>query len=92
MAGAPPYRLALNWDGAPHGYSVVPQSMDAFLQKVFAPTVGTAVDALFWCAPARRLATRPCTAERFEWKSVDLRPTDPHAARISASELHEYSR
>ena len=45
----PPYRLALNWDGGPHGHSPVPQAMDDFLQKVFAPTAGTAVDALFWC-------------------------------------------
>ena len=44
-----PYRLALNWDGAPHSYSPVPQSMEQFLQKVFEPITGTCVDALFWC-------------------------------------------
>ena len=45
----PPYRLALNWDGAPHSYSPVPQSLEQFLHKVFEPLTGTCVDALFWC-------------------------------------------
>lgn len=45
----PPYRVALNWDGAPHGYSPVGQTTEDFLSHVFAPTCGTSVDALFWC-------------------------------------------
>lgn len=44
----PRYGIIYNWDGAPHGYSEVPQSMDAFLAKVFAPLEGTQVGALFW--------------------------------------------
>ena len=44
-----PYRIIYNWDGAPHHYDEYPQSMEAFLQKVYAPLAGTQVDALFWC-------------------------------------------
>ena len=50
MINKPPvYRIIYNWDGAPYGYSEVPQSMDAFLNKVYAPLKDTQVDALFWC-------------------------------------------
>jgi len=49
MAKPPPYGIIYNWDGAPHGYSEVPQSMDAFLDKVYAPLADTQVGALFWC-------------------------------------------
>jgi hypothetical protein len=45
----PDYRIIYNWDGAPHGYSEVPQRMDAFLEKVYAPLEETQVGALFWC-------------------------------------------
>ena len=31
------YQLIYNWDGNPHAYSAYPQSMDEFLDKVFAP-------------------------------------------------------
>ena len=48
-ASPPEYSLVLNWDGGPHGYDDVPQSMADFLERVFAPVIGTAVDALFWC-------------------------------------------
>ena len=44
-----PYRIIYNWDGAPHGYTPVPQSMEHFLEKVYAPLEATQVDALFWC-------------------------------------------
>lgn len=44
----PEYRVIYNWDGAPHGYSPTPQSMDAFLDKVYAPVKDTQVGALFW--------------------------------------------
>lgn len=43
------YGIIYNWDGAPHGYSEAPQSMDAFLEKTYAPLEGTQVGALFWC-------------------------------------------
>ncbi|MDP7364479.1 MAG: hypothetical protein QF768_17960 [Candidatus Latescibacteria bacterium] len=43
------YRIIYNWDGAPHGYSEVPQSMENLLQAVYAPLEDTQTDALFWC-------------------------------------------
>ena len=49
MPKPPLYRVIYNWDGAPHGYSPVPQSMEHFLEKVYAPLEATQVDALFWC-------------------------------------------
>ena len=49
MPKPPCYRILYNWDGAPHGYSEVPQSMDAFLEKMYAPLEDTQVGALFWC-------------------------------------------
>ncbi|MBT4097423.1 MAG: family 10 glycosylhydrolase [Gemmatimonadetes bacterium] len=42
------YRIIYNWDGAPHGYSPTPQSVESFLDKVYAPLKDTQVDALFW--------------------------------------------
>ena len=49
MSHPPDYGIIYNWDGAPHGYSPVPQSMDAFLGKTYAPLEDTQVGALFWC-------------------------------------------
>ena len=49
MNRPPDYRLIYNWDGAPHGYSPVPQSLEEFLEAVYAPLIDTQVDALFWC-------------------------------------------
>jgi len=49
MPKPPPYRIIYNWDGAPHGYSEAPQSMDAFLEKTYAPLEDTQVGAHFWC-------------------------------------------
>lgn len=49
MPKPPHYGIIYNWDGAPHGYSEVPQSMEAFLEKVYAPLKDTQVGALFWC-------------------------------------------
>jgi len=49
MPQPPAYGIIYNWDGAPHGYSEVPQSMDAFLEKTYAPLEETQVGALFWC-------------------------------------------
>ena len=49
MSTPPDYGIIYNWDGAPHGYSPVPQSMDAFLDKTYAPLEDTQVGALFWC-------------------------------------------
>ncbi len=49
MRPLPNYGIIYNWDGAPHGYSEAPQSMEAFLEKVYAPLRDTQVGALFWC-------------------------------------------
>lgn len=43
------YGIIYNWDGAPHGYSATPQSVDEFLELTYAPLVDTQVGALFWC-------------------------------------------
>ncbi len=44
-----PYRIIYNWDGAPHHYDEYPQTVEQFLEKVYAPLADTQVDALFWC-------------------------------------------
>ena len=46
MPVPPDYRIIYNWDGAPHGYSPAPQSMEEFLEKVYAPLEETQVGAL----------------------------------------------
>ena len=48
MPVPPDYGIIYNWDGAPHGYSPVPQSLDDFLEKTYAPLEDTQVGALFW--------------------------------------------
>ncbi len=53
MPVPPDYRIIYNWDGAPHGYSPVPQSLEDFLEKVYAPLEDTQVGALFWSAGGR---------------------------------------
>jgi hypothetical protein len=45
----PSYRIIYNWDGAPHDYSEFPQSLEQFLEKVYAPMKDTQVGAHFWC-------------------------------------------
>ena len=45
----PDYKLVYNWDGAPHGYNPVPQTLEQFLEGVYAPLIGTQVEALLWC-------------------------------------------
>lgn len=49
MSRPPEYGIIYNWDGAPHGYGPVPQSMDHFLGKTYAPMEDTQVGAHFWC-------------------------------------------
>ena len=46
---APTYKIIYNWDGAPLDYAEYPQSVEQFLEKVYAPIQDTQVDALFWC-------------------------------------------
>src|SRR6266566_3124418 len=45
----PSYKVIYNWDGAPHDYSEYPQSLEQFLEKVYAPMKNTQVGAHFWC-------------------------------------------
>ena len=47
MPRPPDYGIIYNWDGVPHAISEVPQSMEAFLDKVYAPLEDTQVGALF---------------------------------------------
>ncbi len=49
MSSPPNYGIIYNWDGAPHGYGPVPQSMEHFLEKTYAPMENTQVGAHFWC-------------------------------------------
>jgi hypothetical protein len=49
MPAPPPYGIIYNWDGAPHGYGEVPQSLQHFLAKTYAPLERTQVGAHFWC-------------------------------------------
>ena len=49
MPGPKNYGIIYNWDGAPHGYSAVPQSMDDFLDKVYAPLIDTQVGCPTTC-------------------------------------------
>lgn len=43
------YKIIYNWDGAPHQYSEFPQTLEQFLEKVYAPMKDTQVGAHFWC-------------------------------------------
>ena len=47
MPRPPDYGIIYNWDGAPHGHSEVPQSMEAFLEMMYAPLADTQVGAHF---------------------------------------------
>ena len=49
MPKPPDYGLIYNWDGNPHSYSEYPQSMEQFIEKVYAPMEDTQVGAHFWC-------------------------------------------
>jgi hypothetical protein len=49
MPKPPDYAIIYNWDGAPHNYSEHPQSMEDFLEKMYAPMADTQVGAHFWC-------------------------------------------
>ena len=49
MPRPPGYGIIYNWDGAPHGYSPHPQSIEQFLEKMYAPMEDTQVGAHFWC-------------------------------------------
>ncbi|NKB68150.1 MAG: hypothetical protein GKR89_13895 [Candidatus Latescibacteria bacterium] len=48
-SSVPDYGIIYNWDGAPHGYSQYPQSLEQFLDKVYGPLNNTQVGALCWC-------------------------------------------
>ena len=79
MPRPPSYGIIYNWDGAPHGYSEVPQSLETFLDKAYAPLVDTQVGALFWCIGEH--ATR--------WPTDDLEMLgDVHGRRYESA--HSY--
>jgi hypothetical protein len=59
----PAYRIIYNWDGAPHGYSEYPQSLEQFLDKTYAPMKNTQVDAHFWCIGEHEAKWRPTRME-----------------------------
>ncbi len=71
----PRYPIIYNWDGAPHGYSQYPQSLDQFLEKTFAPIKNTQVKALFWCIGEHEAT----------WNSKDLPMAGDSENRIYAS-------
>lgn len=72
----PHYGIIYNWDGAPHGYDEVPQSLAAFLERTYAPLVDTQVGALFWCVGEH--AAR--------WPSAALEPLgDIHGRRYEGA-------
>ena len=66
------YGIIYNWDGNPHGYSGYPQSLDDFLEKVYAPIKDTQVGALFWCV-GQHEAKWPSTEIPMIGDSVDRR-------------------
>lgn len=49
MPRPPDYGIIYNWDGAPHGHHAVPQTMEKFLETMYAPMEDTQVGAHFWC-------------------------------------------
>ena len=56
MPRPPDYNVIYNWDADLHSWDEVPQSMEAFLDKVYRPMEDTQVGAHFWCLgehPAR---------------------------------------
>ena len=63
MPRPPDYGIIFNWDASPHSSSEVPQSMEAFLEKVYSPLEDTQVGAHFWCVGDQHLAN---------WKSDTL--------------------
>lgn len=62
MTAPTDYRVIYNWDGAPHSYSEVPQTMEDFLAHTFAPLEDCQVGALFWCVGSHEA----------HWDSTDL--------------------
>ena len=82
MPRPPDYGIIYNWDGAPHGYSEVPQSLESFLDKTYAPLVDTQVGALFWCIGEH--ATR--------WPTEDLEMLgDVHGRRYESAGAYTHT-
>lgn len=83
----PAYRLIYNWDGAPHGYSEYPQTLEQFLAKTFAPMKGTQVDAHFWCITEHEAKWRPSELEftgETEGRRYDSAGSMRHSENIRA--------
>lgn len=91
MAEVPRYRLIYNWDGAPPLYSEVPQSQEAFLEKVYAPLVETQVDALFYC-PGEHASTWPSKVMDWEGEFTGRRYRLPGTYRHAENLRQAYER
>ena len=105
MQRPPDYGIIYNWDGAPHGYSEYPQSMEQFLDKAYSVMKDTQVGAHFWSTGGsedgdRRL-NKPDSyihARHFTQSANILsmydRGEDPHAALIQRGHelgMHVYA-
>ena len=64
------YGVMYNWDGAPFGYSPYPQSLEQFVDKVYAPLENTQVGALCWCMGTHE-ATWPSAVVEMVGDTVD---------------------
>ena len=76
MPRPPDYKIIYNWDGAPHGYSRYPQTMEQFLDKVYAVMRDTQVGAHFWSLGG---------SEFGRWRSGEVAPRQPGAYRAPAA-------
>ena len=76
------YGIIYNWDGAPHGYSDYPQTLDQFLQKTFAPLKDTQVGALFYCVGEHEA--------NWNSKLIPMAGDDQNRTYSSASHMRHY--
>ena len=105
MQRPPDYGIIYNWDGAPHGYSEYPQSMEQFLDKAYSVMKDTQVGAHFWSTggsedgdlrlnkPDSYIHARHFTQSANILSMYD-RGEDPHAALIQRGHelgMHVYA-
>ena len=105
MQRPPDYGIIYNWDGAPHGYSEYPQSMEQFLDKTYSVMKDTQVGAHFWSTGGsedgdlRLNKPDSYTHARHFTQSANIlsmydRGEDPHAALIQRGHelgMHVYA-
>ena len=77
MPRPPDYGVIYNWDADLHGWDEVPQSMEAFLDKMYRPMEDTQVGAHFWC-----LGEHPA-----RWKSEVVEMIGEHFGRTYESAM-----